>query len=84
MISPKETFVYYRQILDYIGTNLGKNVQLVQRKTYGEINELFGTKVKLIWLLSVPVLTLMGRRNSALNCWPPPRSKEATTTIPIL
>jgi phosphonate transport system substrate-binding protein len=43
MISPKETFVYYRQILDY-----------------------------------------MGRRNSALNCWPPPRSKEATTTIPIL
>ena len=42
MISPKETFDYYRQILDYIGSHLGKDVQLIQRKTYGEINELFG------------------------------------------
>lgn len=42
MISPKETFGYYRQILDYIGNHLGREIQLIQRKTYGEINELFG------------------------------------------
>jgi len=42
MVSPKETFTYYRQILDYIGTHLDKNVELIQRKTYDEINELFG------------------------------------------
>ena len=42
MISPKETVGYYRQVLDYIGNHLGKEVQLIQRKTYGEINELFG------------------------------------------
>jgi phosphonate transport system substrate-binding protein len=42
MISPKETLVYYRQLLDYIGTQLGREVQLIQRKTYGEINELLG------------------------------------------
>ena len=55
MISPKETFVYYRQILDYIGTNLGKNVQLVQRKTYGEINELFGKgEIDLAFVCSGP------------------------------
>jgi phosphonate transport system substrate-binding protein len=40
MISPKETFVYYRLLLDYIGEKLGREVQFVQRKTYGEINEL--------------------------------------------
>jgi phosphonate transport system substrate-binding protein len=42
MISPKETFTYYRQFLDYLGNQLGREIQLVQRKTYGEINTLFG------------------------------------------
>lgn len=41
MISPKETFDYYRQILDYIGNHLGKEVVLIQRKTYAEVNDLF-------------------------------------------
>jgi phosphonate transport system substrate-binding protein len=41
MISPKETFVYYQELLDYIGKNSGFRVQLIQRKTYEEVNELF-------------------------------------------
>jgi phosphonate transport system substrate-binding protein len=41
MISPKETFIYYRELLDYIGRNSGHSVQLIQRKTYDEVNELF-------------------------------------------
>lgn len=41
MISPKATFVYYRQLLDYIGAQLGQEVQLIQRKTYNETNQLF-------------------------------------------
>jgi phosphonate transport system substrate-binding protein len=41
MISPKETFIYYRELLDYIGRNSGHSVQLIQRKTYEEVNELF-------------------------------------------
>lgn len=58
MISPKETFVYYRQILDYIATNLGKDVQLVQRKTYGEINELFSKgEIDLAFVCSGPYAT---------------------------
>ena len=40
MISPKNTLYYYKQILDYLGKNLGKEVVLVQRKTYAEVNEL--------------------------------------------
>jgi phosphonate transport system substrate-binding protein len=41
MISPKETFIYYRELLDYIGRNAGLGIQLIQRKTYDEINALF-------------------------------------------
>lgn len=42
MVSPKESFIYYRKLLDYMGEKLGKKVELVQRKTYGEINDLLG------------------------------------------
>jgi phosphonate transport system substrate-binding protein len=41
MISPKETFVYYRDLLDYIGKKSGHSVQLIQRRTYDEVNALF-------------------------------------------
>lgn len=41
MISPKDTFTYYRQFLEYLGNQLDREIQLVQRKTYGEINTLF-------------------------------------------
>ncbi|MBU1660271.1 MAG: hypothetical protein KKD28_02220 [Chloroflexi bacterium] len=40
MISPKETFGYYRDLLDYIGLKMGRSVDLVQRDTYAEVNRL--------------------------------------------
>ncbi|MEW6263324.1 MAG: phosphate/phosphite/phosphonate ABC transporter substrate-binding protein [Thermodesulfobacteriota bacterium] len=40
MISPKETEIYYRQLLDYAGLRLGREIHLVQRRTYGEISTL--------------------------------------------
>jgi phosphonate transport system substrate-binding protein len=40
MVSPKETFVYYQEILNYIGGKLNHQIQLIQRKTYHEINDL--------------------------------------------
>ena len=55
MISPKETFIYYNQLLDYIGDQLGLEVQLVQRKTYSEINELLGKgEIDLAFICSGP------------------------------
>ncbi|MGD8943921.1 MAG: phosphate/phosphite/phosphonate ABC transporter substrate-binding protein [Desulfobacterales bacterium] len=55
MISPKDTFVYYRQLLDYIGHHLGRDVQFIQRKTYGEINELLGNgQIDLAFICSGP------------------------------
>lgn len=41
MISPKETIVFYRELLDYIGRKMDRDITLIQRRTYGEINELF-------------------------------------------
>jgi phosphonate transport system substrate-binding protein len=42
IISPKETFAYYRQLLDYIGQKLGREIQFIQRKTYeGQIDMAF-------------------------------------------
>ncbi len=43
MISPKETFVYYKQLVNYISSKLNISVVLKQRKTYKEINDLFKT-----------------------------------------
>ena len=55
MISPKETFAYYRQLLDYIGRKLGREIQFIQRKTYGEINELLArNQIDLAFICSGP------------------------------
>ena len=58
MISPKETFAYYQRLLDYIGGKLGAEVQLIQRKTYEEINEIFGKgEIDLAFICSGPYAT---------------------------
>ena len=55
IISPKETFAYYRQLLDYIGQRLGREIQFIQRKTYGEINELLArSQIDLAFICSGP------------------------------
>jgi phosphonate transport system substrate-binding protein len=55
IISPKETFAYYRQLLDYIGQKLGRGIQFIQRKTYGEINELLARgQIDLAFICSGP------------------------------
>ena len=55
IISPKETFAYYRQLLDYIGQKLGREIQFIQRKTYGEINELLARdQIDLAFICSGP------------------------------
>lgn len=55
MISPRETFGYYRQLLDYIGRHTQREVQFIQRKTYAEINELLGRgQIDLAFICSGP------------------------------
>ena len=38
IISPTESLVFYEDIFDYIGEELGRGVEMVQRKTYAEVN----------------------------------------------
>jgi len=55
IISPKETFVYYRQLLDYIGKKMGREIRFIQRKTYEEINELLAKgQIDLAFICSGP------------------------------
>jgi phosphonate transport system substrate-binding protein len=55
MVSPKETLSYYQQLLDLIGAALGERVELVQRKTYKEINDLLGKgEIDLAFICSGP------------------------------
>lgn len=43
MITPKEGFGYYKQLLDYIGEKLQRPVEFVDRQDYAEINKLIAT-----------------------------------------
>jgi phosphonate transport system substrate-binding protein len=55
MISPQDTLVYYEELLNYIGQKLGRDIVLVQRKTYSEVNELFPKRlIDLAFVCSGP------------------------------
>lgn len=55
MISPKATAVHYRQLVDYVAHKLNRPVELVQRKTYSEINQLLGQgRIDLAFICSGP------------------------------
>ena len=55
MISPKETFDLYRQLLAYLGRKLNKDLDFVQRKTYAEIDELLKKgEIDLAFICSGP------------------------------
>jgi phosphonate transport system substrate-binding protein len=58
MVSPKETLDLYRQLLTYLGHQTGKDLELVQRKTYGEVNDLLGKGlIDLAFVCSGPYVT---------------------------
>jgi len=40
MTSPKSTFIYYQDVLEYIGAKTGRPVDLIQRESYEEVNDL--------------------------------------------
>ncbi len=40
VISPKESYVYYEEMIQYISKKLGGPVKIVQKKSYQEVNEL--------------------------------------------
>jgi len=64
MISPKETFDLYRQLLEYLSRQVGKDLKFVQRKTYAEINELLRRgDIDVAFICSGPYATGKGSLN---------------------
>ncbi|OGB89601.1 MAG: hypothetical protein A3H39_15555 [candidate division NC10 bacterium RIFCSPLOWO2_02_FULL_66_22] len=43
MISPEETINVYQELMDYIAARLGRPVEMKQRRTYQEVNDMLGT-----------------------------------------
>ena len=77
IVSPKETFVYYRQLLDYLADKLGTNIKLVQRKTYKEVNELIGKgRIDLAFICSGPYATGKGKYGFELLATPEVRGSH--------
>jgi len=58
MISPRETVHLYHDLLDYIAEKMGREIELIQRKTYGQISALFTTEeIDLAFICSGPYAT---------------------------
>lgn len=58
MVSPKETYAFYKELLEYLGKQIGYDILLIQRKTYAEINELFPKQlIELAFICSGPYAT---------------------------
>ena len=44
MISPKETVKFYKQMIDYVGSKLGKPVEMIQKENYDEMDNMLERK----------------------------------------
>lgn len=44
MISPKETFIYYQDLFNFISQKINYHIDIKQRKTYTEINKMLYTR----------------------------------------
>lgn len=55
MVSPKETFTTYQDLIQYLGAKLNRPVELVQRKTYAEVNDLIQSgNIDVAFVCSLP------------------------------
>lgn len=53
MISPSETFRYYKELFDYIAVEVGRPINFKQKKTYKEVNDmLLSNKVDIAFICS--------------------------------
>jgi len=76
MISPKETFVSYRDLLTYIGQKIGRETEFFQRKTYREVNDLLGMgQIDIAFICSGPYAA--GRKQYALELLAVPQIQGA-------
>src|SRR3972149_9874497 len=66
VLSPLPTSDLYQQLADYLGEKLGRTVELVQGKTYAEINDL-GKSGDVTLALDCPNPYLQGREDFGME-----------------
>ncbi len=55
LVSPRETFGYYRKLLNYVSEELGRPVEYIQKETYAEVIDLMKIgKVDIAFLCGLP------------------------------
>ena len=66
IISPAKSLIFYEDIFHYIGEQLGREVEMVQRKTYAEVNFLMKEgRIDAAFVCSRPYVE--GRRGSVME-----------------
>jgi phosphonate transport system substrate-binding protein len=77
MISPQGTVASYQPLLDYLSQRLGRPLQLVQRRTYAEVNELIQhQEVDLAFICTRAYV--LGRRDFGLELLAIPQVRGET------
>lgn len=78
VISPQGTAESYAPLVDYLGEKLGRPIEILQRRTYAEINELLRTgEVDLAFVCTSSYL--LGRREFGLELLVAPQVNGETT-----
>lgn len=55
MITPVDAVKYYQDVIDYVGEQIGRHVQMVHRRTYDEMDSLLEKgEVKIAFICSAP------------------------------
>jgi phosphonate transport system substrate-binding protein len=77
MITPQEGYIYYKELLDYIGEKMGMKVNFVERGSYREVNDLLeGGKVEVAFVCGGPYVE--GHEKFGLELLAAPRVKGKT------
>ena len=78
MVSPKETFAAYQDLLTYLGEQVGERATLVQRKTYAEVNQgLASGLIDVAFICSGPYV--MARKTHGFRLLAVPQVRGKTT-----
>ncbi len=57
VVSPKESYIYYEEMIQYISKQLGGPVRIIQRRTYQEINDLIkNNEIDFAFICSGPYI----------------------------
>ncbi len=83
MLSSQPTLAQYEQLADYLGGKLGRPVQLVEGKTYGEVNNLVESgDVTLAYVCTNPYL--QGRQDFGMEMLAAPEVHGETSYYSLL